>query len=436
VPLLGENPYGTSLMNPDAVIVKAGYLVRNISISGHGLYTDADFNSTTSIEIIGAPDGVKDLFINGVLTEHTVNALGDWQATFSYRKPDLQLPDLSALNWSVLNSLPETSPQYNASLWKTANVTSSAYPEEQRVPLSLYAGDYGYHVGAILYRGSFTATRSENSTFTLTARGGRAFAVSIWANGTFIGSYDGSGGIKAIHESKFTIPAGLFAVGQTATLTILLDHMGLEHNIPGASTGKIPRGIIAYDLQGVQMSDITWKLTGNLGGEQYYDKWRGPLNEGGLFVERMGYTAPSPPLHDAGFVPGSPFNITGGPGVWYYTAKFDLALPSEKWDIPLSFTFENQTETSTTGVYRSLLYINGWQFGRYVSNIGPQLNFPVPEGILNYNGENWIGLTVWALHNEGTKVPSLKLQAGTPVYTGRQPVVLVNSPVYTKRDGV
>ncbi|KAF2186130.1 glycoside hydrolase family 35 protein [Zopfia rhizophila CBS 207.26] len=433
VPDLGEDPYGTSIMNPDSVIVKAGYLVRNISVSGNRLHIDADFNSTTNVEIIGAPTTVSELYINGAVVAHTVNALDNWEAHYVYSEPDFRLPDLTTLDWSTLDSLPEISPQYNDSLWRTANITSSSYPEEQVVPVSLYAGDYGYHVGAILYRASFNATRSEDSTFTLTARGGRAFAVSIWANGTFIGSYNGSGAIKAIHETAFTIPAGVLTVGKNVTLTIVLDHMGLEHNIPGASTGKIPRGIVAYDLQGVKMADITWRLTGNLGGEQYYDKWRGPLNEGGLFAERKGYTAPFPPLAEAGFVSGSPFNSTGGPGVWYHTAKFNLDLPSEKWDIPLQFVFENQTET--LGHYRSLLYINGWQFGRYVSNIGPQSTFPVPEGILNYNGENWIGLTVWALNKEGAKVPSVKLQASTPLYTGRQPVTLVDSPSYKKRDG-
>ncbi|BCS19877.1 glycoside hydrolase family 35 protein [Aspergillus puulaauensis] len=433
VPDLGDDPYGTSLMNPESLIVKAGYLVRNVSVSGAGLYVDADFNKTTSLEIIGAPKSVRELYLNSERTSHTVNALGNWQASFTYKHPNLRLPDLSTLDWSVLDSLPEVSPSYDDSLWRPANITSSLYPEEQRLPVSLYADDYGYHVGTIIYRGTFTATTSQASTLKLTARGGRAFALSIWANGTFIGSYNGSGAVKAIYETAFTIPENLLTAGQNATLTIALDHMGLEHNIPGASTGKIARGIIVYDLEGVETADINWKLTGNLGGESYYDKWRGPLNEGGLFVERQGYTAPSPPLTDAGFTPGSPFTSTHGPGIWFYTSKFTLDLPSEKWDIPLHFTFKNQTES--LGNYRSLLYINGWQFGRYLSNIGPQSTFPVPEGILDYNGENWIGLVVWALNEGGAAIPGIELEAGTPLYTSRRPVKLVKSPRYERRLG-
>jgi beta-galactosidase len=43
---------------------------------------------------------------------------------------------------------------------------------------------------------------------------------------------------------------------------------------------KNPRGILNYDVTGHNMTDITWKMTGNLGGEDYMDRTRGPLNEG------------------------------------------------------------------------------------------------------------------------------------------------------------
>ncbi|KAK7409212.1 hypothetical protein QQX98_008588 [Neonectria punicea] len=428
---LGGDPYGTSLMNPESLIVKAGYLIRNVSVAGNRLDIGADFNRTTPIEVIKVPDGVSQFYLNSVQEKYTVNAWGDWQTRFSYYKPNVSLPDLSTLDWSVLDSLPEIKPIFNDSLWTTANLSASFYPEEQRLPVSLYADDYGCHVGAILYRGTFTARRSQKSSFTLAARGGRAFAVSLWANGTFVGSYRGSGSKKAIYEELFTIPEGVLTKGQNATLTIILDHMGLEHNIPGASTGKIGRGIIDYDLEGTDVADITWKLTGNLGGENYHDKWRGPLIEGGTYAERHGYTAPNPPLTEAGFVSGSPFNSSRGPGVQYHVAKLNLDLPPDKWDIPLQFTFKNQTETA--GNYRSLLFVNGWQFGKYVSNVGPQSTFPVPEGIMDYNGEDWIGLLVWALDAEGIKGVSVRLEASTVLYTARQPVALVSSPPHKER---
>jgi hypothetical protein len=31
--------------------------------------------------------------------------------------------------------------------------------------------------------------------------------------------------------------------------------------------------------------------------------------------------------------------------------------------------------------YRAQLWVNGYQFGKYANNIGPQSSFPVPQGM-------------------------------------------------------
>lgn len=54
--------------------------------------------------------------------------------------------------------------------------------------------------------------------------------------------------------------------------------------------------------------------------------------------------------------------------------------------------------------YRAQLFVNGYQYGKYVNHIGPQTSFPVPEGILNYRGTNWIGLSLWAHGEDGAKL--------------------------------
>ena len=51
-----------------------------------------------------------------------------------------------------------------------------------------------------------------------------------------------------------------------------------------------PRGVRGYELLGGDDFDF-WKVQGNLGGESGPDNVRGPLNEGGLFVERIGKLA-------------------------------------------------------------------------------------------------------------------------------------------------
>ena len=126
---------------------------------------------------------------------------------------------------------------------------------------------------------------------------------------------------------------------------------------------KTPRGILSYSLSGHTATDISWKITGNLGGENYIDKTRGPLNEGGLYAERQGYHLPDPP--SSGWVASKPTDGLSGAGVYFYTTNFELDLPAG-YDVPLSFQFTNST-TSGTAVenYRSQLYVNGYQFGKY-----------------------------------------------------------------------
>ena len=63
--------------------------------------------------------------------------------------------------------------------------------------------------------------------------------------------------------------------------------MGDYENWRAGDSGiKNPRGILNYTLSGHPQSDVTRKLTGNIGGEVFADKSRGPLNEGAIYVER------------------------------------------------------------------------------------------------------------------------------------------------------
>lgn len=74
-------------------------------------------------------------------------------------------------------------------------------------------------------------------------------------------------------------------------ITVVIDHMGLNDNwVIVTDTMKYPRGILNFLLIGRDKSDVTWKLTGNLGGEEFVDKIRRPLNEGGICREgRMAF---------------------------------------------------------------------------------------------------------------------------------------------------
>ena len=68
-----------------------------------------------------------------------------------------------------------------------------------------------------------------------------------------------------------------------------------------------------------------------------------------------------------------------------------------------------------------------------MNHIGPQTSFPVPEGILNYHGTNYIALSLWAQAPGGAKVESLALEATAVIESGYGDVELAPMPAYRPR---
>ncbi|KAL2869373.1 glycoside hydrolase family 35 protein [Aspergillus lucknowensis] len=432
VPQLGTEttiPFSTDKAVAASIIVKAGYLVRTAFLKDHNLHITADFNATTPVEVIGAPRTAKNLFINGEKAHHTVDRNGIWTTEVKYSPPEIALPDLENLDWVYLDTLPEAQPDYDDSAWPDANLPTKNTIYPLKTPTSLYASDYGFHTGYLLFRGHFTANGKETN-FSIQTQGGQAFGSSVWLSGTYLGSWTGGNDYQD-NNATYTLPS--LTAGKEYVFTVVVDNMGLNENwIVGQDEMKKPRGILNYRLPGHAADDITWKLTGNLGGEDYIDKARGPLNEGGLYAERHGYHQPYPPTNNKGWKPSTPLDGLSGPGIGFYTTSFDLDIPAG-WDVPISFNFGNTTTPAPA--YRAQLYVNGWQYGKYVNNIGPQTKFPVPEGILNYRGTNWVGLTLWAQEEHGARLDSFGISYGTPVQTVLD-VELAKQPRYEKRRGV
>lgn len=432
VPELSTNGPTPGFSSPEttanSIVVKAGYLVRTVYLQGSELHLTADFNSTTPVEVIGVPKTAKSLYINGAQYKPTVNANGFWSTTVTYDSPDIKLPSLKDLEWRYVDSLPEIQPSYDDSAWVAADhKTTNNSVAPLKTPTSLYASDYGFHTGSLIYRGHFVATGNE-TTFTVHTQGGSAFGSSVWLNQTYLGSWTGD---SASSDNNSTYKLPKLSAGKPYVLTVVVDNMGLEEDwTVGSEQMKEPRGILDYQLSGRSQSAISWKLTGNLGGEDYQDLVRGPLNEGGLYAERQGWHQPEPPSQQ--WKSSSPLEGISQAGVGFYSASFDLNIPSG-WDVPLYFTFGNTT--TPPEAYRAQLYVNGYQFGKYVNNVGPQTAFPVPQGILNYQGTNWVAVTLWAQQSEGAKLDNFELVAETPVLTALTGITSSPQPKYTKREG-
>ncbi|KAL4787125.1 beta-galactosidase [Aspergillus varians] len=413
-----------------SVIVKAGYLLRNASISGETLRLSGDINCTTEIELISAPTKITSLEFNGQKVKTSARS-GRLLGTVKYNAPDLGLPDLGSLEWRYIDSLPELEDSYDDSAWTPCDQTTTNNPRNLSTPTSLYASDYGYHSGSLLYRGSFIADGSESSIYLLT-EGGFAYGHSVWLNSTYLGSWTGSAA-DMFYNQTLPFPEEL-EPGSPYVITVLIDHMGLDLNFPSnLVTLKDPRGILDYNWNRDKEA-ISWKLTGNLGGEQYLDYARGPLNEGSLYAERQGLHLPGAPVDT--WEKQSPLEGLSKPGVGFFVTEFDLDIPAG-YDVPISVVYTNSTKegSSDPSKLRSQLFVNGWQFGKYINHIGPQKSFPAPEGILNYNGPNTLALSVWSMEPGTVKLDGIQLEADAVLQSAYQKPEFVAADDYSKREG-
>jgi Beta-galactosidase jelly roll domain/Beta-galactosidase, domain 3 len=410
--------------------------MRKAVIIDNQLFLTGDLSETTSLSVIGgAPLALISLHFNGKSVNFKQDAFGLVTATLDMPTAKYTLPDLTSTKWKVVDGLPEITAGYSDSHWAKADLRQTFNDKQELItPTSLFASDYGYNWGHILFRGSFWATGGESS-FTLKTRGGRAYGVSVWIDDHFLGGYTGQGDVED-RVDTFKLPE--VKVNRTYTFTVVIDSNGHNQNWNvGVDESKLPIGILDYSLNGRGQSAISWKITGNLKGEDYLDRVRGPANEGGLWAERQGYHLPAPPS-DGWKDSKGPIEGLKKAGIAFYSTSFDLDIP-RGFDIPISILIGKKNEplinTSKRQPYRLQIWVNGWQYGKYINNIGPQVKFPVPEGIWNYKGKNWLSINLWNLDNTAAAVEDLRLVAGPEIYSGMQEVAVVDSPKWTKREG-
>lgn len=297
-------------------MLNGGYLVRNTTIIDSALYIQGDLNSSTTIEVIGAPSKISSLYFNGQLVKTKSSTAPILSGELTYTAPALNLPDLASLDWKYTDSVPELASTYDDSLWTSGDLTytNNTFRPNLTTPTSLYAADYGYNTGALFYRGHFISNGNETS-LSMEHSGGEAYSASIWLNSTYLGSWTGTPSDPSANVS-YALPS--LKSSTAYVINVLIDQTGFEESQEqGADLMKAPHGILSYSLTGSDPSAVSWKLTGNLHGEAYEDKARGPLNEGGMYAERQGFHLPAPP--SSKWSSGSPLKGTSAPGVTFYS---------------------------------------------------------------------------------------------------------------------
>ncbi|KAG8817311.1 hypothetical protein FRC17_011287 [Serendipita sp. 399] len=388
----GANYYTPSPQVP-GVWVTGPYLVRSASLKGSNLELQGDVNADTTINIWG-PSSIKSVTWNGksvsVSRDDQLKSLRG-KLRYEIDTSKVKIPDMSKARWRCIDNTPETSPSFDDSKWVIANKTSTPRPQQPtQGKYVLYGSEYGFHAGDLVWRGYFDG----NATgVNLSIQTGFSGAMSVYLNSKFLGSAQGSSegwsGVDILDGNYTFTPDMLRTKGNV--ITVYHDNTGLASDYNVNDEFKKPRGIRGYQLLSTNGNDFTkWTVSGNVGGEYAPDDVRGQYNEGGWYYEKIG--AHLPGFDDSRWPSCSPFTGRSSAGITVYRTEFDLDIPANA-DVPLAFDFELDT-----AAYRSLIWVNGWQFGRFASTLGPQTSYPIPEGILNHQGKNEVVVTLWALH--------------------------------------
>jgi hypothetical protein len=390
-------------VEPDQQIFVLGpYLVRSAYVSHGVVHVSGDNDNATTIEVYTGTAGIQTIDWNGIRLDAVTTSYGSVTAQIpGAQDRTVSLPPL--VNWRSSDSLPEKLNSYDDSKWAVCNKTTTLSPVAPLTLPVLFSSDYGFYTGAKIYRGRFDGINV--TAVNITASGGLAFGWSAWLNGALIG---GNVGNASLTTTNAVLPLPSASLQATNNLiTVVVDYHG--HDETSTAKGvENPRGILGASLvpsAGSAESNFTlWKIQGNAGGSANLDPVRGPMNEGGLYGERLGWPLPSFVPPDSEFDRSSPFIGINSSGIQFYITTFHLNIDSDL-DVPLGIELSAPAGT----VARVMIWVNGYQYGKYVPHIGPQTRFPVPPGVINNRGLNTVALSLWAMTDAGANLDTVDL---------------------------
>ena len=408
------------------VLERGPQLVRTAAASGATLALTGDTAAASSLEI-WPPASISAVTWNGAAIAMRRTSAGSLQAVSQLPGPDaVPLPDLSAATWRFSVESPEASASFDDTAWAAATrtTTNSTTPPPSGQPV-LTADDYGFHHGDVWYRGRYTGAAT---SLALRYGGGGAGMLQAWIDGVYVGQNvlaTGTTTPATTGTASFSVPAAQ-RTGGAHVLSVMVRND--SHNEDGGvnDAQKEGRGLIsatASDAGGAALA-TSWKIQGNAGGEAIADRVRGPLNNGGLFGERNGWHLPGFP--DGGWVFHPVPDAAAVAGTSWYRTQFTLAVPAGH-DASLGITIGDPAVRASGGAYRVLIFVNGWNMGQYIGDVGPQHTFVIPGGILDPRGSNTLAL---AVTSNGGAANALERVTLTNLATvrGGVPLTLVNSP--------
>jgi beta-galactosidase GanA len=359
-------------------------------------------DGATSLDLVGdtAQEGDLEVFAkagsvtwNGKPVSTGTTTSGSRRGSLSGPKK-VTLPELT--DWKHAAESPEAKADFDDTSWTVADkTTTNSVTKPVTLPV-LFADDYGFHYGDVWYRGHFKGTGRETGV-DFSAITGRAGAWSVWLNGTLLGSSTGG-------QKTFAFPANVVRSDADNVLSVMVENMGHNEDYNEDDWHKQARGLIGATVAGADAGAVTWRIQGARGGENPTDMVRGPMNNGGLYGERSGWSNTT--FDDSAWEKVSAPRSDTTPGVSWYRTNVKLDLPRDQ-DTSVGLRIDDDA----TRHYRVLIFVNGWQMGRYVNDTGPQHSFPIPTGVLNPNGDNTIALAVWNTDATSGGLGTVKLES-------------------------
>ncbi len=372
------------------VLMLGSHLLRSAHFGDGTLALTGDGDSDAHAEVFA--DNSAKITWNGQPLATKPTASGGLVLTLPVPRP-VTLPVLD--HWTQRAGAPEISRNFDDAKWRIANLTTTSSITKPGTLPVLFADDYGFHTGNTWYRGHFTVGPDHAAPTGLkldVISGGNAGAFSVWLNGHFLGS------VTRNETGSFGFPATMLVPGDNVISVLTVD-MGHEEDYKSTGENRTARGIVSAEPLGVSANTITWRLQGAIIDE---NPQRGPYNFGGLYGERQEW--PIKPGKASDWHHATLPANDAVPGVRWYRTNATLDLPKGQ-DTSLGLEIEDPPGRH----YRATIFVNGWQMGNYVADLGPQHRFPIPNGVINPHGGNDITIAVWKTDNSPGSLGTVSL---------------------------
>lgn len=365
-----------------SVFVTGVDLLRTVKFEGDTALLVGDTKAARSMSVY-LPAGVTKIKWNSQALSTTTGVNGELIATLVGPAPTV-LPALS--EWKVSSENPEAAVVFDDSKWLTANATSAANTRQGPGPNQgkvLDTAFYEFYEGDTWYRAHFTAS-SDATSIRLQGQGGNAANMLVWVNGNYVGADSANGSMKT-----FTVPAGVIKNGQETVVSVVVRNNGQNLDWSDDGLSRQNRGL--YDAILPSSGAVTWKIQGAKDKAAPVDIDRTMYNVGGLYGERAGWYLPNYP--DSNWTAATSFTAAKA-GVTWYRSNFELNIPAGT-DTAIALKVNDAKFAANRQSYaRTVFYVNGWNIGTWVGNVGPQDTFTIPSAFLNKNGKNTLAVAL------------------------------------------